>query len=99
MDYNKLLEKIDNDKKLNNKIILVFDDKSKISEINYNELIEKYQDKTFYIISLKHLNLNYDNANVLELILNEDDYLSDKIHLNEEGNKKLVAKIKEILKN
>ena len=97
LNYNNLLKKLENDSKLNNKLIFIFDDESNITEDNYKELINKYNNHEIYIITLKKLNLNYDNVKVLKLDLNEEDYLSDKIHLSKIGNNKLVEKIKELL--
>ena len=97
LDYNKLIKNIENDSKLNNKLIFVFDKESKITKSNYEELINKYSDHSIYIISLNKLDLNYDNTKIIELELTPDDYLSDKIHLSKSGNTKLVNKIKETL--
>ena len=97
LDYNKLIKNIENDSKLNNKLIFIFDKESKITKSNYEELINKYSDHSIYIISLNKLDLNYDNTKIIELELTPDDYLSDKIHLSKSGNTKLVNKIKETL--
>ena len=96
MTYNKLLKSLETDE-LNKKIIFVFDEQSNITESNYKDLITKYSDNEIYIISLTKLNLEYDNVKIIELELTEDDYLSDKVHLNKNGNNKLVNKIKEVL--
>ena len=97
LNYNKLIKEIESDTNLNKKLFFIFDDQSKISEANYKELAEKYSNHEIYIITLKKLNLNADNVNIIELELTEDDYLSDKVHLNKNANKKLVDKIKELL--
>lgn len=97
LDYNKLLKILEQENNLNNKIIFVFDNNSNIIESNYKEIINKYSNHEIYIVTTNKLNLDFDNVRILELEFNEEDYLSDKVHLNKSANKKLVAQIKELL--
>lgn len=98
-NYNKLLELLKNDSKLPNKLVFVFDNQAKININDYKKIIEVFNEHTFYIVSLNSLKLEGDNINIIELNLDEDDYLSDKIHLSKKGNKKLKEKIIEVLKS
>ena len=98
LTYNKLKELLQKEEKLPNKIVLVFDDQSKITLDNYKELINTFN-KTFYIVTTKPLNLESEFAKIIEINLEEEDYLSDKVHLSKQGNQKLENKIKEALEN
>lgn len=89
--YQTLLNNLKNNKNLSKKIILIFDKTFEITENEYNELLKLYPDKEIYFITLKPIKNAYyiDEANYL---------MPDGIHLNEEGNNKIIELLKEIIK-
>ena len=99
---NQITSKIE-DKSLAHNVVLLLDEKIKMSSNDYNDLFELLKDYNIYIIDINN-NLNFDNenVNVIRFINNSDDekkYISfDGIHLTEKGSSALKDKIEEIIK-
>ena len=93
------IEKSLNTNSLTYNIFLVFDYNFKITEAEFNELINLLQDKQVYVIILNNnIKINKDNIHIIDFqkeIETHNDYLMvDKIHLTDKGNKELVKTIK-----
>ena len=88
---------LSNDQNLSKKLVFVFDNQSNITAKDYEKIANTYSDHNIYIISLKPLNINADNVKIIELKLDDKDYLGDEIHLNHQGNKKLLEQLDKIL--
>ncbi len=101
LNYETLKEKIENgikDNSLNYNIVLAFDNSTNIDISQYKYLIELCKEHKIYIVCLdekifNELNKeNYENValiNFQEEIQSDEYLMPDKLHLNEEGNKKL----------
>lgn len=71
-------------------IILIFDKSFNIETKDYIELINQYKETKIYLITTKQI------ENSLHI---DDKYLMpDRIHLNDEGNKKIIDLLKENIK-
>lgn len=80
---------------LEKNIYFVYDNSFNLTYDNYNELSDLLTDYNLNIIALNSdlLTITKDNVNIIEFT-NIDTYLSsDRIHLNEEGNKELSSLI------
>ena len=102
--YKSLYLKLKNDLKdnLNNNFVLVFDKTFNITENQYKELIDLFDNKKVYIVFLDdEYNLKYKNVQIIDFKKEVDannNYLSvDKIHLTYEGNMNLVKRLKKVL--
>ena len=93
-----------NGEKIKNNVLLAFDSSSNLKIQDYQGIINDLGDRKIYVISLnsdltKDINsLGKDNVKVLELTLDEKDYLSDKKHLGSDANKELAKVIKDNFK-
>lgn len=94
---DELMNLLSNDQNLSKKLVFVFDNQSNISVKDYEKIAYTYQENIIYIVSLKPLNINLENVKIIELKLDEKDYLGDEIHLNNQGNKKLIEQLNKIL--
>ena len=93
MGIKKLKEILKNDNRLSKKLVFVFNDNSGIKINDYIELSKIYKDHFIYIITKEDIKLTSKNITLIRVNLNKGDYLSDKIHLNAKGNKKIVDNI------
>lgn len=92
--YNKLVNKINNDISTNNitkNIVLVFDDKSDLTNEDYNNIITLLGDRNIYIVKASNnININNDKATIIdfykELSKHKDYIMVDKVHLSSKGN-------------
>lgn len=93
LTIDELKQKIKNSKENNTitkTIILIFDKSFNIESEDYVELINQYKETKIYLITTKQI------ENSLHI---DDEYLMpDRIHLNDEGNKKIIDLLKENLK-
>ena len=96
---------IDNDS-INHKLVFVFDNSSKLGIKEYKELIKLCNNYNIYIVSLNSKinssNFTNDNVKVIDFYkeINNNDYLmSDKVHLNNNGNKALSNILNDIVNN
>ena len=104
-NYETLKQEINNsiaNESITQKIVFVLDSTSKISNNEYNKLVDIIQDKEIYLVSVdKNINIIYENVNVIDFykeIKENNNYLMpDKIHLTDKGNKALTDIIKNIL--
>ena len=104
-NYETLKQEINNsiaNESITQKIVFVLDSTSKISNNEYNKLVDIIQDKEIYLVSLnKNINIIYENVIVIDFykeIKENNNYLMpDKIHLTDKGNKELTDIIKNIL--
>ena len=95
----KIIEKI-NDNTLNYNVVLVFDNSIKLSNNEYNELVELCKDHSLYIVDLYNYLDNGNNIIKFNEELNNNDYLLfDNKHLNDKGNLALEKKISVFLNN
>lgn len=106
-NYNNLKTEIENavnDNSLTKKVVLAFDNKTKIGREEYQELINLSKNSKIYIIIVNEeqaaiLN-DIENDNVVlidfyEEIKKNDNYLmNDKVHLTKEGNEALKKALK-----
>ena len=94
--YNELKEKINN-KTLEYKIVLLFDQKANLSNEQYNKIIDLCKDYKIYICNITNNKISFENENIKVInfydeIKNNEDYVSaDKIHLTKKGNQKLAS--------
>lgn len=93
LTIDELKQKIKNSKENNTitkTIILIFDKSFNIETKDYIELINQYKETKIYLITTKQI------ENSLHI---DDKYLMpDRIHLNDEGNKKIIDLLKENIK-
>ena len=94
-NYNKIKD-ILSDQSTSNNIVLVFNNNSKLSNREYQKLIDLYKDKSITIVTtdtklkVKGANIiKYDSTNKTDL---------DDIHLTKKGNKELFNTIKKNIK-
>ena len=100
-NYNSLLKTI-NDKKNNNElfynIVLVFDNSLKLTNNEYQELIDILNDYNIFIIDINNkVKIAKQNVKVINFYneIDENNYMTiDKIHLNKDGNIALETIIK-----
>ena len=89
----KIIEKT-SDNTLNYNVVLVFDNSIKLSNNEYNELVELCKDHSLYIVDLYNYLDNGNNIIKFNEELNNNDYLLfDNKHLNDKGNLALEKKI------
>ena len=87
------LAKDNEEKTLNHRIVLAFDNKLMLNKSDYEELINIYKDNEINIVLLNNQELDFesDRVNIInfydELKVHEDYLMVDKIHLTETGNK------------
>ena len=100
--YTQLKEDLDHD--LEHRLVFLFDKEAKMTKADYERIADLCKGHEIYICDLNEdPQLTKENVTVISF---EDerkehrDYLGpDKIHLNEEGNRVLVGKIIDVLKN
>lgn len=106
-NYNSLKKKLNEDKENNTltyNIILAFDSSTNLSISEYESILDLLKDKNVLIVSssknikdIKKLEKeNVKIVNMYEEIKNNNEYLmADRLHLTDEGSKKMVELIKE----
>ena len=106
-NYNSLKKKLNEDKENNTltyNIILAFDSSTNLSISEYESILDLLKDKNVLIVSssknikdIKKLEKeNVKIINMYEEIKNNNEYLmADRLHLTDEGTKKMVELIKE----
>ena len=93
--YNNIKNKVEN-KTLENNVVFIFDKETRISKEEYQILIDLCKDYNVYICNMTRNEYSYINNNVKvidfysEIQKNENYTLNDKVHLSDNGNKKLV---------
>ena len=86
------IEKKKENNTLEHKLFFAFDTLSKITDKDYEKLVELCNDNEIYILNMNERRLNISNENVKvidfykELINNDNYFLKDKVHLSVEGN-------------
>lgn len=93
-DYSKLTNKIQSDITTNNitkNIVLVFDDRSNLTNEEYNNIINLLGDRNIYIVKANNnININNDKVTIIdfykELSKHKDYIMVDKVHLSSKGN-------------
>ena len=95
--YESLVKDL-KEKELSKNIVFVFDNSLKLSNKEYENLIQICREKNIFVINFnKDLN-NLDGVNFVDFSKNLDDYLmADKIHLSDKGNEELIKIIIENL--
>lgn len=95
--YESLVKDL-KEKELSKNIVFVFDNSLKLSNKEYENLIQICSEKNIFVINFnKDLN-NLDGVNFVDFSKNLDDYLmADKIHLSDKGNEELIKIIIENL--
>ena len=98
-NYNKLIEKIKNEKP-NYNVVFVFDSSFRLSSKQYKEIVNLLKDNKIYVLKINNdkVDLNYDNVEIIDFTKNKDYMMVDNIHLNTDGNNKLNELLKEKLK-
>ncbi len=99
---NEITNKI-KEKKLEYKIVFVFDNEANLSDSEYNQLIDLCKDHEIYIVSInKPINIINKNIKIINFyneLKKHDEYLiADKVHLSEKGNITLANLINETIK-
>lgn len=106
-DYNfdilkeELSEAI-NRKNLNYKVVLVFDKNFELSNEQYNEIITMLSNYKLYVVLVDNIDIDKSKISTIDFykeIENHPEYLmKDRVHLTNDGNKKLNELIIENLK-
>ena len=106
-DYNfdilkeELSEAI-NRKNLNYKVVLVFDKNFELSNEQYNEIITMLSNYKLYVVLVDNIDIDKTKISTIDFykeIINHPEYLmKDKVHLTNDGNKRLNDLIIENLK-
>lgn len=97
--YNDIKKSIDNEM-INYNVVFAFDKSANLSYNEYLSLINLCKDKKIYIVMFddKYDFSDYENVNVI-LFDNYNEYLMvDRVHLNDDGNKKLMDVIDSYIK-
>ena len=106
-NYNSLKKKLNEDKENNTltyNIILAFDSSTNLSISEYESILDLLKDKNVLIVSssknIKDIKkLEKENIKIVSMyeeIKNNNEYLmADRLHLTDEGSKKMVELIKE----
>lgn len=99
MLYNDISNSINNDT-LNYNVVFAFDKTINFSYENYLSLISLCKDYNIYILLFdnKYDFSNYNNVNVIMFDLYDEYLMVDRVHLNNEGNRKLVKVIDNYMK-
>ncbi len=99
MLYNDISNSINNDT-LNYNVVFAFDKTINLSYENYVFLINLCKDYNIYILLFdnKYDFSDYNNVNVIMFDLYDEYLMVDRVHLNSEGNKKLVEVIDNCIK-
>lgn len=100
--YAQLKEDIAKDMEHN--VVFLFDKEAKMTDADYERIADLCKDHRIYLCDLNEdPNISRENVTVIsfqEELKEHDEYLSpDRIHLSEEGNRVLVKKILDTLKN
>ena len=92
----KDVQKVLNEKTLNYKVVLAFDNNTSITLSQYQELIKLCSDYKIYILSTSEQTnqvldkIKYDNVKIIDfyqVLKKHNNYImADKVHLTEEGN-------------
>ena len=88
---------------LSYKIVFLFDSTVKLTDNQYQEIIELCKNRTLYFVLTAEVEEKESSEKVHWLLMHEklysnrDNLMSDQIHLTEQGNQELVSKIKEAL--
>ena len=103
-DYEVLLQELQDDKDqhlLNNQLVFIYD--RFMTEENYQEIVRLCDEQRIIIVLFDEMNLEYENDRVYvvpfykELNEHEEYFLTDGIHLSDEGKKALVSSIQTIM--
>lgn len=106
-DYNfevlkEELSDVIKNKGLNYKVVLVFDKSFKLSTEEYNEIINMLSNYKIYIVLVSDIDIDKSKIYTIDFykeIDNHPEYLmKDKVHLSDEGNKKLNELIVDSIK-
>ena len=96
-EIKKMLE----EETLSYNVVLAIDSTLKLTQEEYENLIELCNSHKVYLLSTEELSV-LETEDVKTINLNEklkkEDFLADKIHLNKEGNKELVQIIEDLFK-
>ena len=87
--YNSLIKTIENNT-LSYNIVLGFDKTLSLTKEDYLNIIHKLDNHMIYIISLDNLDIDSNFVKVININLNDEDLMVDKIHLTNEANNKLL---------
>jgi peptidoglycan/LPS O-acetylase OafA/YrhL/lysophospholipase L1-like esterase len=90
----KLKEKI-KDKDITNRVVLILNDKIRLNDKDYDEIIELTKGKKLYIVNTNNLKKK-DNVILIDFNIKEN-VIFDKVHLSEKGKTKLYESIKSSL--
>lgn len=102
--YNELKSKVESNT-LENKIVLLFDKTSNISNDEYQKIIDLCQGHEIYICDISNNNLTFENENVKvinfydEIKKNKDYIIADKIHLSQKGNEEFALTLFGVIDN
>lgn len=100
--YNELKSKVEAGT-LEHRIVLLFDKEIKVSQSDYDKIVDLAKDKEIYICNLSKNKYSFANSNVKvidfydEIQKNEGYLMSDKVHLSDMGNKALVDMISKVI--
>ena len=96
------IEKNISENSLTYRVVFAFDNSAKLTNDEYQELIDLCVDHDIYIINMTNKTLSLNNAKVIDFyqeIKNNSGYLmADKIHLTDKGNKALASIVVSTLK-
>ena len=97
----KQIEKDIKDNNLNYNVVLAFDSKLKLSNKEYKEILNLFNNNKVYIVNIRNITLELDNVQIIDFytkIKDNNNYLmADKIHLSSEGNQALNKMLIDIL--
>ena len=83
------------------KLVFLFDKNTKLSEKDYKKLLELCEGHEIYIFNLTKKKFSFENAAVIDFYeetkAHPEYLMKDKVHLTDEGNKALTAKLREIM--
>ena len=104
--YKSISNEISNkikEKKLEHKIVFVFDNEANLTDSDYEQLIDLCKDHEIYIVSInKPIRINNKNIKLInfynELKRHDEYFIADKVHLSEKGNIELAKLISESIK-
>ena len=81
------------------KIVFAFDTSSKLTNEEYQNLVDLCKDHEIYIFNTSKKSLNVENAKVIDIYSDiKNNLMADRLHLTDKGNEILTSKIVENLK-
>ena len=103
--YNKLMKELKREienNTLDHNLVFAFDSTFKISDDEYDKLIELCGDRKIYIVKIDDRKINNDKVSIInfykEIEKNKKYIMVDKIHLTDLGNQKLSETINNIVR-